>query len=368
MENKRIGMITFHGNNYGAVFQAFALQRYIRDHISSDVEIINLRTKFHIDFNHNVFEKLTGNPIKWFIVFILTLLRYRAIKRKQYRFELFRKQNLKFGIAVFYDDESLIQNVPPKDYYLTGSDQVFNPNSDLYRVYYLGFDKGDGKKVAYAPSFGISKFDSIIADKIKGLLNDYDSLSCREEQGAIFMSSLLNRDVPVVLDPTFLLTKQQWDDVAIHDAKNKGCIFVYDLNGGYRLLRIAYKLKSKTGKKIVCCTSKVRNFYKDADVVDFSIGPGEMLGYIEDADFVVTDSFHGTALSLVMGTKVLSYIALPSMASRLTTIMGALNLEEQLLSEKDLDKDFLSIDFKPYDDKLNMLREKSVEYLTKALN
>lgn len=368
MENKRIGMITFHGNNYGAVLQAFALQRYIRDHISSDVEIINLQTKFHIDFNHNVFEKLSGNPIKWFVVFLLTLLRYRAIKRKQYRFELFRKKKLKFGTVVFHDEESLIQNVPQKDYYLTGSDQVFNPNSALYRVYYMGFDKGKGKKVAYAPSFGISKFDNVIAEKIKVLLNDYDSLSCREEQGATFMSSLLGRDVPVVLDPTFLLSKQQWSEVAIHDAKNKGCIFVYDLNGGYRLLSIAYKLKAQTGKKIVCCTSKVRNFYKDADVVDFSIGPGEMLGYIEDADFVVTDSFHGTALSLVMGTKVLSYIALPSMASRLTTIMGALGLEDQLLTEKDLNKDILSIDFKPYDDKLKVMREKSISFLTKALD
>ena len=367
MENKRIGMITFHGNNYGAVFQAFALQRYIRDHISSDVEIINLQTKFHIDFNHNVFEKLTSNPIKWFVVFVLTLLRYRAIKRKQYRFELFRKQYLKFGIDVFHDEESLIQNVPQKDFYLTGSDQVFNPNSNLYKVYYMGFDKGGGKKVAYAPSFGISKFDSIIADKVRGLLNDYDSLSCREEQGATFMSSLLGRNIPVVLDPTFLLTKQQWGKVAIHDLKNKGCIFVYDLNGGYPLLNIAYKLKAKTGKKIVCCTSKVRHFYKDADIVDFSIGPGEMLGYIEDADFVVTDSFHGTALSLVMGTKVFSYIALPSMASRLTTIMGALGLEGQLLTEKDLDKDILSVEFKPYDDKLKVLREQSIEYLTKAL-
>ena len=367
MENKRIGMITFHGNNYGAVFQAFALQRYIRDHISPNVEIINLQTKFHVDFNHKVFEKPSGNPIKWLAVFFLTMLRYRAIRRKQRRFELFRNNNLKFGKDVFRDEESLFQNVPQEDYYLTGSDQVFNPNSDLYRIYYMGFDKGLGKKVAYAPSFGISEFDGNIEEKVKVFLKDYDSLSCREEQGAAFLSSILGKDVPVVLDPTFLLTKSQWEEVAIHNAKIKGFIFVYDLNGGYRLLSIAYKLKEKTGKKIICCTSKVRNLYREADVVDFSIGPGEMLGYIEDADYVVTDSFHGTALSLTMGTKVLSYIALPSMASRLTTIMGALGLEEQLMTERDLDKDVLSVDFKPYEDKLGMLREKSVDFLTKAL-
>lgn len=361
-------MITFHGNNYGAVFQAYALQRFIRDNISANVEIINLLTKFHVDFNNKVFEKPSGNPIKWFVVFMLTLLRYPAIKRKQRRFETFRQHNLKYGDEVFRDKENLLRNIPQEDYYLTGSDQVFNPNSDLYKVYYMGFDKGEGKKVAYAPSFGISKFDSRIAGKVKGLLDDYDSLSCREEQGATFMSSLLGRDVPVVLDPTFLLTKSEWDEVAIHDAKKKGCIFVYDLNGGHPLLSIAYKLKEKTGKIIVCCTSKVRNFYRDADFVDFSIGPGEMLGYIEDADYVVTDSFHGTALSLVMGTKVISYIALPSMASRLTTIMGALGLEDQLMTEKDLNKDFLSIEFKPYDEKLRVLREKSIGYLTKALD
>lgn len=367
MTNKKIGMITFHGNNYGAVFQAFALQKYIRDHITSDVEIINLRTKFHEDFNNKVFEKPSGNPIKWLAVFVLTVLRYPAIKRKQRRFETFRQQNLMLGQEVFRDGNSLINNVPKKDIYLTGSDQVFNPNSELYRVYYMGFDKGDGKKVAYAPSFGISKFDHVITEKVKGLLDDYDWLSCREEQGATFMSSLLGREVPVVLDPTFLLKKTQWDEVAIHDPKQKGCIFVYDLNGGHRLLSIAYMLKEITGKKIVCCTSKVRNFYRDADVVDFSIGPGEMLGYFEDADYVVTDSFHGTALSLVMGTKVLSYVALPSMASRLTTIMGALGLEEQLLTENDLNKDLLSISFKPYDDKLRELREKSIGFLNKAL-
>lgn len=367
MESKRIGMITFHGNNYGAVFQAFALQRYIRDQISPNVEIINLRTKFHEDFNHKVFEKPSGNPIKWLAVLFLTMLRYRAIRRRQHRFDLFRKNNLKFGKVVFCDEESLFQNVPQEDYYLTGSDQVFNPNNDLYRIYYMGFKKGLGKKVAYAPSFGISEFDDEIADKVKGLLKDYDSLSCREKQGAAFMSSLLGRDIPVVLDPTFLLTKSQWDEVAVHEAQKKGFIFVYDLNGGHNLLSIAYKLKAKTGKKIICCTSKVRNIYRNADIVDFSIGPGEMLGYIEDADYVVTDSFHGTALSLVMGTKVLSYIALPSMASRLTTIMGSLGLGEQLMTEKDLDKDVLSVEFKPYDDKLVVLREKSIGFLTKAL-
>lgn len=364
---KKIGIFTFYANNYGANWQAYALQKYIKFNHSEDVEVIYFQTEQHAKNNKVVFTIKSNNPIKQFIINLLTLYRYLSIKKKQKRFEIFRNTNIPFSNERYTTVDEVLTSIKHKDIYITGSDQVFNIENPYYKVYYLGFKKNDSKKVAYAASFGTSTFDDAYTNRIKDFINDFDHLSCREAKGAEYLSKISNNKVAHVVDPVFLLDKKDWLEIA-HIPKDDKYIFVYDLNGGYELLDLAYRVKEQTGYKIVCCTNKASKIYKKADKVLFSLGPAEVIGYISNAEYVVTDSFHGTAMALIHDIKTLSYIALPKKSERLTSLMFKLGIEQQVVHREDLNTfNIEDIDFKEYRHRLEKEITISREYLKKAL-
>lgn len=365
---KKIGIFTFYANNYGANWQAYALQKYIKLNHTEDVEVINFKTEQHAKNNKSVFTLKSNNPIKQLIINILTLFRYFSIKKKQRRFDNFRNTNISFSNERYTLVDDVMTSIKYKDIYITGSDQVFNIDNPYYKVYYLGFPKNKSKKVAYAASFGTSTFDDVYTDKIKDLIQDFDYLSCREEKGTEYLTRISKKKAVHVLDPVFLLDKKEWLEIA-HLPKEDKYIFVYDLNGGYDLLNLAYRIKEQTGYKIVCCTSMASKMYLKADKVLFSLGPAEVIGYINKAMYVVTDSFHGTAMALINDTKVVSYIALPKKAERLTSLMSKLGIEQQIVYKENIDTfNIKDIEFKEYKQILGKELNISKEYIKEAVN
>lgn len=366
---KRIGIITYHPyDNYGAVLQAYALQTYISKHLKGDVEIIDFCTD----------EQLLDNDIlqlkrKKTIRSLLSTLKeklpiYLELKRRKKSFEQFR--NVFFKLTARYKDpQSLFENLPSEDIYITGSDQVFNPYAKYTDVYYLGFDKKEARKVAYAPSFGVSDLEESVNESLKSLIYDFDYISCREEVGAHYLTKLLGKIVPCVADPVFLLSKDEWSKVAHKPRHNKpfenGYIFVYRLNGGQKLMELAKKVSSSTGLPIICVARD--KHYRQGCVVDVSAGPLEMLDYIRSASFVVTDSFHGTALSLVFGVKVIPFIALKKASSRITTIMDRFGLSQNVVYNVD-DFHFDSLKFSDYRSQMDGYILESANYLQEALS
>lgn len=362
---KKIGILTFHtADNYGAVLQAYALQQFISKHLEQDVEIINFSTPL-LENEYQIIHLSSRNPIKDAVLKFINLLFYPSLKRKKNRFHDFRKDMLTLSQRKYVSPDDLKNNIYPYDVYITGSDQVFNPNINYSDIYYLNFNKEGGKKIAYAPSFGVSVFTDEITQRIKPYLLDFDALSCRENAGAEYLSQILCSEIPCVADPVYLLSKEDWLKLVSKPKEKNRFIFVYDLNGGKNLIEIAKKVGKECNLPIICCTGHITQIYKGVKC-KYDLGPKELLGYIANAEYVVTDSFHGTSLSLVLGVKVISYIATKHTSSRIISIMEKLNITDQLMynsSQVDLNK----ISWFNYDDILLSYRQKSMDYLRNAI-
>ena len=363
---KKIGLLTFHTpDNYGAVFQTFALQTYISDDLKKEIEIIDFCTEDHVE-DYKIFSETSKNPIKHLILQLLTLLRYSQFKRKKEEFKEFRKKYLKISAMRYNTEEEFLMHNDRYQTYLVGSDQVFNPYNKYLKAYYLAFDKKGAKKIAYAPSFGVADFNEEITQKIKKYVEDFDVLSCREQQGADYLSQLVGKEVKSVVDPVYLIKKEVWESIAIKPVEKDKYIFIYDLAGGENLLNLAHKIAEKGNYKIICATSNIKKIYKNCDM-RYGIGPCELLGFINNAEYVVTDSFHGTSLSLILKKKCIVYIALPKLSSRIISIMNKLGTEGQIVTNTE-NFDIEMMAFPSYDNALSTMIADSQNFLKRALS
>ncbi len=338
---QKIGILTFHSSdNYGAVLQAYALHNFLVTHLEADVEIINFSTieqqKSYRILNFDKKKSLWGllSALLYLLLFKLPI--FIQLRTRKYKFSRFRKDFLILTCR-FWNKEELFENLPMEDVYITGSDQVFNPYGKYTDVYYLGFNKGKSKKIAYAPSFGVSNFKESVGERLRGLLMDFDAISCREQVGADFLTEILAKPISCVADPVFLLTKEEWFDIAkVPNAvkRYKGrFIFVYRLNGGKPLMKLAKKVSDATGLPIVCLSMDCRN--RMGARMIYTAGPLEILGLIKESSYVITDSFHGTALSLVLRKKIIPYIASLKNASRITSIMDKFDMLKNVVYNVD---------------------------------
>lgn len=361
---KKVGIITFHDAlNYGAVLQAFALQDFISSLFGFDTEIIDYKPKYREPFEHQKFS--SKNPVKQLIGKLIEASHLKAFMKRDARFREFVSKYHRLSLTKFHDFDELNNGCDIYDIIVSGSDQVFNPKRDS-NVYYLAFEKFNGKKIAYAPSMGVSQLSEDNANIIKPWVRDFEVLSCREAEGASILSKLSETNVPVVCDPVCLLSKERWQEIAISPSK-KGYIFVFDLNGGAPLFKLAQKLSKQTGLPIEYATLKgIHPYIKNCNL-HHDMGPREWLGYIMDASYVVTDSFHGTMLSLIMGTRVINKIAVKSTASRIISLMNKLNISDQLISDSD-SFDVNRIKFNPYQSELSKFIDYSKRFLTGAIN
>ena len=181
--------------------------------------------------------------------------------------------------------------------FVAGSDQIWNYNltdSDFY--YFLDFPKKHLKKVSYAGSFGLSAIDEKHKEKIDTLLNDFDYLSVRENQASKIIKELSGKDVPVVCDPTLLLTKEDWENIATKKEKKSGYIFVYTVFNSDRIWEYAEELSKKTGLPVK--TISYSKLHKRNACYDYTAGPDDWVSYMLNADYVITNSFHGVAFSV----------------------------------------------------------------------
>ena len=361
----KIGIFTFFQTNYGAVLQAYALQKYLQEQPNTEVEIVDFTTPNHL-LAHKVFKKQnTKNPVKLFAYYIFTLIHYRQLKRRIKRTWEFKKKYFHFTRR-YISIEDVLNNYPKEDIYITGSDQVFHPEASYVPVYYLNFDKNGGKKVAYAPSFGISTFDDGITRKIGDYVKDFDCLSCRESAGAEYLSSISGKVVPVVVDPVLLHDTEEWNKVAVVPKYKKNYIFIYDLNGGENLIKIAKNIQKHTKLPIICLTNKRTKIYPVNKQL-YDAGPAEFIGWIKDASYIVTDSFHGTLFSLIYGKQFFTFIALEKTSSRIKNILGKAGYEERIILKENISKfDFDS--YKPIEPiQLSQLSDSSKLFILEFL-
>lgn len=361
---KKVGILTFHDAlNYGAVLQAYALQTFMSNQCGLDVEIIDYKPSYRRSFAPQKFS--SKNPLKILWAKLQDIHYSQSFQKRNNRFLDFVANDQKLSKRTYTTIEEFENYCSDYDVLVTGSDQVFNPKIDS-KIYYLGFNVKQSLKIAYAPSIGLSTLSKEAESMIAPWVRDFDALSCREEDGAKILSGLVGSKVPVVCDPVCLLDKKQWENVAIHPPV-KDYIFVYDLNGGERLFYLAQKISCQTGLPIVYSTLKAVHPYVTKCETHHELGPKEWVGYISNASYVVTDSFHGTMFSLILGTPVFNKIAVKSTSSRIVSVMAKLGIKEQLIES--VDKfDMNNIQLNPYQQHLDKFIEESKAYLISALN
>lgn len=363
---KKVGILTFHtADNYGAVLQAYALQKCLEDKMLYNVEIIDFSTPL-LRNEYRIMYLRSSNIIKNALLKAINICYYFKLKDRKRKFNYFRNNVIKLSKTRYESIEDVKNKIYPYDIFISGSDQVFNPYINYSDIFFLNFSKGKGKKIAYAPSFGVSDFNDAITKRIKPFLEDFDMLSCREQNGAEYLSKIMDKEIPMVLDPVFLLTKEMWQAVATLPSISEKYIFVYDLNGGKNLLRLAKKIAKKKHLPIICCTGNLINYYNGVKCL-YNVGPQEFLGYIANAEYVVTDSFHGTSLAILFETKFISYIAMKKTASRLISILSSLGLNDQIIT----DVEAFNIDdikWGQYQNRLADLVDKSYTFLQKSVS
>lgn len=368
--------MTFHkSESHGAMLQAFALQKTL-EKLGNDAEIINY-DRFFLKNQNEISASTLKAKIKRFMIkfisFIYRLINKKYNAKKKERFEFFRANYLKIGEKEYHTSDELRQGKLEYDAYVTGSDQVWNPDSIIHDAFYFTFLDFSKKTIAYAPSIGVSKIDNPgILQKMENYLKHVKYLSCRENAGAKVIESITNRKVESVLDPTLLLNKDEWSDLIYKKTKRNPyvlCYFLGSLKYGRDYAKeIAKQLRYDI---VVIPQSPVEIFSNQKK--ENGVGPLEFLSLFEGASVVCTDSFHGTAFSVNFQKPFFSFCrrnpnGTASRISRLQDLLGKLNLKNRLIMPGDTFKpEKLEIDYEKVKKLLELERKSSISYLTNAL-
>ena len=251
------------------------------------------------------------------------------------------------------------------DAVVAGSDQIWNynlTNDDWF--YFLNFQKQNTKKIAYAGSFGLSILDDSKKEIIKKHLSDFDYLSVREKTAQSILHNDFDIEAELVLDPTLLLNEKDWQSFYKKELYSSGYIYVYTVFNSPTLWDFAYKLSQKTGKKIR--TIRYSKLHKPEAECCFTAGPSEWLSHLSDADYVVTNSFHGVAFSINFNKQF--FFELPpeksGVGSRLSDITARYGLENREISVADINT---IIDYTYTNQKLAEDRKNSEKFIKQFL-
>lgn len=370
---KTVGIITFHDSiNYGALLQAYALQSYIQS-LGFEVDIINYKNK------ERTFAQVKGLKKIRSIIWKKTFYNLFNSKKRLERTNKFINDNLNISKKMYLNSKDIIENPPIYDYYITGSDQVWNPrNNNKDFTYWLAFVPEGKKRISYAPSFGLSNpGDEYLKECVK-YIKKFDNISIRENEGKDILRKYYSIDADVVLDPTFLVPINKWNNIIPKKAFREHYILCYFMPGDEKVTNkikdMSKIISSQTGYEIINIGKKEYDKIKFWEKNKFDCGPIEFLNLIKNADYIITNSFHGTAFSIIFNKTFWVPIhqtldASKALHSRLTNLLHSLNLEECIQS---VDSSFVfdkhyTLNYKNANNLLADLQGKSKKYLKNAL-
>jgi len=363
---RKIGIVTLNGYfNYGNRLQNYALQEALK---SFDYEVETVWVKVPAKKRENKMKRVVKIIFKPTRVVKKVKSKIFPDKNKAQRMEKFKQFSNKY---ISETDYSISENYLPEellnefDYFVTGSDQVWNPfyirGSSLF---FLSFAAKE-KRISYAASFGISSIPEEHLENYTEWISEMEHISVREEDGAEIVKQLTNREVPVVVDPTLLLTKEDWL-VITKSAKNKP---KKDILLTYFLGEIPKEVQSKIKKYKKKYNLKNVNLADPKQRKHYVTDPAEFLDYIYSAKLFFTDSFHGAVFSILFETPFVvtnRKSKTPSMNSRIETLLSTFKLESRHI--KTINKEeILDVDFSHTYDILTRERNRAFEYLMNSI-
>ena len=368
----KIGILTFHfAHNYGAMLQAYALSTKLRN-MGYDAEIIDYRLEYIYKYTERVsFEKLYRQYVKSgdnsFKALLKVVKNFYYVNHKTdswYRFEDFLDKTLVKSIRCSKNDFANMQY----DYVICGSDQIWNGTltGGLEPVYFGEGFSAQCKILTYAASNGHNE----ILDKDKPLftklIKNISNISVREK-GLHDNLTAMGINNTCVLDPIFLLDKDEWKKIAIKP-KESDYVLSYSFSESPNYFRKAEQLAAKLGKQLVCFTFRKKKDAPESAVHYFVGGPKEFLGYFCNASYIITNSFHGTAFSILFEKN---FVCVPPLLrrERLDSVLQSFQIEGNVVEDgADLPEAIPSIKYDIVRSKLDSLRKESIGFIKSSLN
>lgn len=376
---KKIGIITyFYFYNYGTMLQGFATQLLFGKKEGIDAELIDYRFGTKIAPRKIDILKIRLKRIfiylKEFQRIYLTGKYASLMAHRRAFFDEFASKYLNLSPKKYMYENEVAEDAPKYDIYITGSDQTFSPKIGFSPALFLNFAQIDAIKAAYAPSLGVSFLTEDQAAFIGQELKKYDFLSCRESLGSEMLEKITGRKVETVLDPTLMIHSDDWAQFSVKPSIKGKYILCYFLGDrDYYRVYVA-QLSKQTGLPVYYIPVSWKDFKKSNNLL-WEVGPSEFLGLIANAEYVCTDSFHGTIFSVNFHREVRVFVKHPGNVaggdnSRLFDILKRLGIEKQLITEytKGALIEESRIDYSHVDELLYAEREKSMRYVDSIVN
>lgn len=393
---KRAGILTlYHGNNnYGGVLQAYALSETITSK-GAPCEVIDYKPSpmpLKIRIVHKIQEdgittmmaavfRISWRNFKDRLLHMATYSATQKIRKREEGLEDFRKNGISHSARV-YDKENLSQTLERYDLFVCGSDQIWNPGSSgqFNGDYWLEFVPSDIRKVAYAPSLTVSSLTTSQRKNIRYWLSSFASVSVRETSAATLLKEVtkgMDMDITCVLDPVFLINGAQWKKFSAPRQIKGNYVFAYLLGDDKGQRGLIQKFAVEQKLKVVTIPYLQSRFrFCDLGFGDekvYEADPKEFLSLIQYADYVFTDSFHGTVFSSLFHKKfwVLRRDTKGErrpMDHRVEGLMGLYGTEERLLDGGAEGRNLTEeIDYVKVDRRIEDAREDSLRFLENAL-
>lgn len=376
--------IKYFHENYGGMLQAFATTKLLEVR-GIEYELIQYEKKNSISTKIRFIPRLLNQ--------VLINDKYEAFIKKQgikkhpdfakndsirmNAFGEFKKNKFTKFSPVFTGYKELCQGTNRYSTVMTGSDQLWSPAGLPTNFYNLMFVPNNIRKVSYASSFGVKQIPWYQKTRTKQYLDRIEFISMRENRGSQIVKELTNKRVETILDPVFMLDKQQWAEyIPLKKESEENYIFAYFLGENSEHRQAVNELSQKTGLKVIVLRHLDQYIKSDETFGDFApydVGPEKFLNLIRGASFICTDSFHGACFSIINEKKFMIFNRYDekskhSKNSRIDTLCDNLEVRERRFDGENIDKILRDIDYSLVKEKLEMLKVNANNYLDMALS
>ncbi len=371
---KKVGLVTYHAShNIGSMLQTYAMQYTLKDRYQLDVDVIDFSSKSQQNM-YSMFP-IYKTP-KGIIRLAVNFLTYPILKSRYNDYENFIKKHFNLSSSS-YEYTSQLNNIANDyDYFIAGSDQIWNVNcEDFDDAYFLPFNT-NATKISYAPSLGGKNIlnSDVDLEKYKSYINGFDYHSVREVNGKQWLEKLSGNNFSIVADPTILVEEDVWDNLA-NEVDFKGdYIFFYGVPFSPKTYDIVSDISKKLKMPVVMLDAK-SYIYRGNFARGFKLwkhcSPSDYLGLIKGSKLVITTSFHGSIFASIFKKNfwAVTFKETNSDDDRIKTLFDQLNLSERLIYiENHDDYDLLDdVDYSSYDETILKFRQRSFSFLDSAL-
>lgn len=383
MAKKRVGLaVCYDTKNFGSQLQVLATDKKIKE-LGYKTEIIRYKKKLSFIFALQTFPRFF-NPM-----FVTSKMSSKKRKKlinsypdiaskvrvRNTRFDKFADEHFD-NVSMYYNGwKNLKKASEDYDAFLCGSDQLWLPQNLGSHFYTLEFVSDNKPKIAYATSFGVSRIPWFQKKRTKKYLNKFYALSTRELKGQEIIEELIGKKAEVVCDPTLLFDAKGWSNL-IEEKKiiDEPYVFCYFLGKNEEHRTIANEFAKEKRLKIVSCPFLDNFVEADISFGDkqmFDLDAADFVNLIRHADYILTDSFHGTVFSILHHKQFITFNRfgneVGSRNSRIDSLCEILHLNGRRYSGNIIEQADEEINYEVTDKLLEEIRDKSYEYLKKSL-